>query len=135
VDLVNWVNAEHGYMLLSSNRSGNHELYLAVASPPGGPWQTPILLGSPNTADHEQQAWLSPDQLRLYYDVHASDGPADIMMATRETTDIMFSAGTPVVGLNSAASDRDAWLSIDEDYVVFSRGAEGAHDIYEAFLE
>lgn len=71
---------------------------------PAAPFQPRVSLTSLNTADSDENGWLSPDELSIYFDSTRSGtlGLYDIFMATRVSKDADFGNVTPVMGVNDA---------------------------------
>ncbi|MEZ4367450.1 MAG: hypothetical protein R2939_14420 [Kofleriaceae bacterium] len=73
-------------MTFASNRSGDHELYVATRASVDDPWAAPALLDDDGTinqvAADEQDPWISGDGRRLYF-ASNRDGEFDLMLATR----------------------------------------------------
>jgi len=75
--------------------------------------------------------FLPGDGLTLFYSVTPSDAPPDLFMATRATTAQPFSQPSPLRDLNTAADERDPWLSPDGSTFFFSSDRGGNLQIYE----
>src|SRR5215470_1941714 len=65
---------------------------------PTAPFQSPVKLAAIDTADSDENAWLSPDELTLYFSSTRTGtlGGYDIFMATRANRDANFGHVTPV---------------------------------------
>lgn len=99
-------------------------------------WSEPVNLGAINTAFAEQNAFLSKDELTLYFtsDRPGGFGGLDIYVTRRASTE---GAWRPAVNLgpmiNTAANDFAPSLSIDGHLLFFASGRPGGHgatDIY-----
>ncbi len=116
-------------MVLSSNATGNLDLLITTRSSPTGTWNVPQRIPALATPDFEDEGHLTANGLALYY---SGSGP-DLYVSRRTSRTEAFGVGTPIVELNSPSSDRDAWVSADERYIMFSSTRDGQSALYEAF--
>lgn len=75
----------------------------------------PILLAGVNTDANETNAWLSPDELVLWFssDRPGGAGGNDVYRSTREDPTAAFGPAAPLVGMNTAAHELVHSLSAD----------------------
>jgi len=99
-------------------------------------WSDPVNLGAVNSLSNEQNAFLSKDELTLYFtsDRPGGLGGLDIYVSHRASVD---SAWQPAVNLgppiNTASADFGPNLSIDGHLLFFASarpGGQGGSDIY-----
>ena len=128
---------EHGLVMpMASERdvSGGYRTFLAqraTADQPFGAPTTPIsgLVGGDILAD----AFLSDDGLTMFYAAALGAAKPDIYVAWRLSTADRFSLPTPLTDVNTAADERDPWLSPDATLFYFtSDRGNGVLQIYEA---
>lgn len=80
-----WVNGAETAIYFGSNRSGGvggSDIWVAVRADPGQDFGVPVLLGGINTADNEEEAWLSLDERTIYF-VSNRSGIEDLFVAHR----------------------------------------------------
>src|SRR5215475_4644918 len=73
----------------------------------------PVALMSLNTANNEEQAKLSPDELTVYFSRDDGSGNYDIYQATRASKTAAFGGVAPVPGVNTPAEDREPQVTAD----------------------
>lgn len=104
--------------VLSSDRTtteGGSDLWIAQRSALDQPFTvTSTGLAILNTTSADYDAWLSVDELRLYYVSNAV-----ILLTTRTAVGAPWSAPVPVPGVNTVA-EYDVSLSPDERVIVFT---------------
>src|SRR5690606_9964352 len=125
-------------MPLASRRvGGDYQTYLAERSSVQEAFLSPTLLeevtqGNAVVVD----GFLSEDGLLLLYtiDPEGDEEQGDLYFSVRDTVDEKFSTAQPIEGVNTAAEERDPWLSPDGEtlYFVSDRDSEGDRDIYVA---
>ena len=111
----------------------SYQIEVAARPSVDGPWMSPALLAEVDTANIDVDGFLSEDGLVLHFSsdrVHTGD--QDLFVARRASTNLPFSAFTPIVGLNTSHTDRDPWLSPDGSEIYFSSDRSGALKIYRA---
>jgi hypothetical protein len=98
---------------------------------PDSPFGTPTPLTSINTADSEEAACLSPDELTLYFSSTRAGtlGGYDMFTATRSSTDLPFTDVTPLAGLNTAAGERRPVVTGDGLYLYALFGSSPNYEI------
>jgi dipeptidyl aminopeptidase/acylaminoacyl peptidase len=104
----------------------------AGACAPTAPFGTPAPMAEINTAGAEFNAWLSPDELTIYYGAvaPAGIGGQDIYVATRASRDAAFGAGVLLSGVNSADDEGKIALTADGLTAYLAVGQPG--DLYTA---
>jgi WD40-like Beta Propeller Repeat len=125
----------HGLIMpLSSRREGDGYLTFTAERPSASePFTEPQVLNEPvgagvNTAD----AFLSDDGLTLLYNQVGSDETGDLFVATRQRRDEPFAQAAALTTINTAADERDPWLSRDGATLYFSSDRSGSLAIYVA---
>jgi hypothetical protein len=127
---------QHGLVMpLGSERDTAtfYRTYLSArasrTSPFGAPRDIPELsFVDKSTVD----AFLTDDGLALFFSSGPPVGAADLYVAWRRSTAEPFSLVEPLDDLNTAAEDRDPWLSPDGTVLFFSSDRGGTLDIYQA---
>ncbi len=76
--------------------------------------------------------FLTDDGLSLFYSSGDALGPSDLYIARRQTTSGPFTLFQALGDLNTAADDRDPWLSPDGTRFFFASDRSGTLQIYEA---
>lgn len=117
-----------------SGRSGANQLYRAEQV--GGAFAAPQQVSGTNLAGNvADYPMISADELTLMFPSNLAGGMGgvDIWVATRTSVAVGFNAPTPLVELNTAATDYPGWLSPDGCVFYFARtnGAAGL-DIFVA---
>jgi hypothetical protein len=81
--------------------------------------------------------FLSEDGLLFLftYDSRADDEEEDVYCAVRPDLESPFGPPIEVANLNSSASERDPWLSLDRKRLYFASDRSGEFEIYVAALE
>ena len=81
-DLSPLVSEDCLRLYFSSDRTGNYVIYYAERPAIPAPWQLVGPVDGLDTAEDEQDPWLSADQRRMYFSSNR-DGDQDLYMATR----------------------------------------------------
>ncbi len=120
-------------MPLASRRDQQmYQTYLAERATPSDPFGQPVLLAGLTRADSNTvDAFLTDDGLTLLY-VHAQDGIGDLYVSERQSAADAFVDEQPLTSLNTAADERDPWLSPDGSMLYFASDREGVLNIYVA---
>jgi hypothetical protein len=125
-------------MPLASRRGGgDYQTYLAERNTLQEPFLGPALLEKIAQEDAViVDGFLSDDGLLLLYtiDPEGDEQHGDLYFSVRESVDDEFSTSQPLEGVNTAAEERDPWLSPDGEtlYFVSDRDGEDDLDIYAA---
>lgn len=110
---------------------GANDLYTATRASTADPWSPPTLLGSPNSADTEQHAWVSPCGLVLVFHTNRS-GNTDLWETRRASATDPFDPPTAMTELNSSSTDKDLWMTRDRRRGYFASNRVGGNmNIYE----
>ncbi len=142
VDLGPMVSPDGLHLVFSSLREGEAELFECRRPGADEPWSTPSRVFPAIEEGHQDQPWMSPDELRLIY--HATTGPGhhgkltegDIYFRQRPARDQPWQ---PPVNLGSKINhpghDVAARLSNDERTLLFTStrpGGRGTWDVWRA---
>jgi hypothetical protein len=127
---------QHGLVMpMASERetTGDYKTYLTARPDVDQPFGAPAVISGLVPADVLADAFLSDDGLTMFYAAAVNGNKPDLFVAWRLTTDDRFSLPTPLTDLNTAADERDPWLSPDGTtfYFASDRG-DGTLQIYEA---
>lgn len=100
----------------------------------------PVPLPGANTANSEEDGWLSPDELTLWVTSARPDGVGgyDIWHATRDDVDAAFGDAQVVSSVSSASNDERVTLTDDALTMLFASnrpGGSGSFDIMVATRE
>jgi hypothetical protein len=131
---------DHGRtMPMSSERMSTnlYQTYLAVRPSATAPFASPLAIPELAFADRSTvDAFLTDDGLTLLYSSGHANGTmtesADLYVAVRSSTSEPFSATAPLSELNTAAEERDPWLSADGKTLFFVSNRDGLLNIYQA---
>ncbi len=136
--------------------STNYQLYLATRPTPGAPFGAPVaVLELDHTDSSTVDGFLSDDGLTMFFSsapvaeradaaVSAADAGkttdagvanSDLFVAWRLSTNASFSAVQPLVDLNTAADERDPWLTPDGTTLYFTSDRGGVLNIYTAAVK
>lgn len=132
-----WIAAS-GELMFASNRAGDMQLYRAPRA--GAGFGAPVALSEVNEPGTlSNNPVLSNDGTWLYFASSRTTGGArgelDIWVAHRASSSVPFDPPTNVAELNTASSDRPAWLSGDgcRMYLTSTReGGVGSLDVWRA---
>jgi hypothetical protein len=142
VDLGPMVSPDGLHLVFSSLREGEAELFECRRPSADEPWSKPSRVFPAIEEGHQDQPWMSPDELRLIY--HATTGPGhhgkptegDIYFRQRPTRDQPW---PPPVNLGSKINhpghDVAVRLSNDERTLLFTStrpGGQGTWDVWQA---
>jgi hypothetical protein len=131
----------------SNDADRNYQTYLASRAGPLAPFQSPLPIAALDTLGRSVvDGLLTDDGLVLFFSSPAGsfdpldagsapDGAApdaDIFIAFRRTTDGPFTDVLPASDLDTAANERDPWLSPDRSIFYFTSDREGETYIYAA---
>jgi hypothetical protein len=121
-------------LVLTSDRDGNTDSYLATRTSPTAAWSTPVAIAEANSPGYEADPCLTHQDRVLVFesDRPGSDGLGDLYIATRASSAVPFDPPVPLTELNSPTYEEDAFISDDLHYVLFSSYRSGNWEIYEA---
>lgn len=127
---------EHAQVMpLSSDRDAAPNLYqtyfarVAFAATFGPPEPVPELWHETLSSG---DAFLTDDGLNLFFVRGPAFGPADLFVVARRSVAEPFAFERGLDDLNSAADERDPWLSADGRQLFFSSNRSGEYQIYVA---
>jgi Tol biopolymer transport system component len=121
-------------MPLSSDRetAGVYQTLLAARPTRASSFGAPTAITELTFPDHTTvDAFLSDDGLTMFYASAPPGAKLDLYVAWRKTTAQPFSVAVPLDDLNTAADERDPWLSPDGTVFYFSSDRSGLLQIYE----
>jgi hypothetical protein len=122
-------------MPMSSRRTDDiYRTYWAERADSAGTFSDPELVKELSFEEKSTvDAQLSEDGLLILFSSTGDDSdPGDLFAARRGSLGEPFGEPTPLQGVNSAADDRDPWLSPDGDTLYFSSNRDGHFEIYRA---
>jgi hypothetical protein len=117
----------------STRDSGDvYRTFLATRAGADAPFDAPVLISElvfPGRATVD--GFLTEDGLSLFYSSSVPEGLSDMYVARRRTTADPFEVIQPLADLNTAADERDPWLSPDGTRFFFVSDRAGTLAIYE----
>lgn len=133
-DIPRPTGADELIMPLASRRAGADYLtYFAKREAPNEPFTSMQLAeGLVGEGMLAADAFLTGDGLAVLYTQAAEGQPGDLYVATRRSLDEPFSNPRAIASLNTAADERDPWLSPDGNTLYFSSDRDGTLAIYRA---
>lgn len=136
-DVPNWINPAQTRLYLTSNRSGNQDLYVASRASADVAFGPAVALAALNSPVYDYVPILTPDELTVWFQSQRAGGVGvtDIWMAQRASIDAAFGAPVNVSELNTPSSESPNWLSPDgcELTITSDRpGGSGGFDIWIA---
>jgi hypothetical protein len=120
-------------LLLSSGRDSgtNSDLYLVTRPTTSDIWSSPAVITSLKTDVDDVDGVFANGGLALYF-TRGGGAVRDLYVARRASTTDVFGAPSPIVELNTAASELDPWVSEDEQVMIFNSSRMGGmEDLYE----
>lgn len=127
------VTADRKTMVYARGAS-TQKLYVTDRDSTADPWTEGSLIAELDGSQSNQEAWLSPNGLHMYFTSERSGGygDSDIYRAWRATRTDSFSTPENVgAEINSNEVESDPWLSPNRSYIMFVRG-DGNRQIFEA---
>jgi hypothetical protein len=107
------------------------DLYLSTRSNDTDIWTSPALITSLTSDLDDVDGVFANGALALYF-TRGAVADRDIYVARRASTADTFDAPTPIVEVNTAASELDPWVSEDEQVMVLNSSRMGGmEDLYE----
>jgi Tol biopolymer transport system component len=132
-DAAPFISEDGLTLVVTSGVAGSFDLYLSARPDRATPFSAPsaTLLGNVNSGNTEQDPWLSPDGLRLYF---TSDRltQGDFFVTTRASVTAGFGTPTHIAELGSSGRDFHLTLSHDELEAFFASDRGGNFDIYHS---
>lgn len=126
-DHLPWVSRDELRIYFSSSRAGGrggYDLWLATRAHPGGAFEMARPLAELNTAQDDEGASLTLDELTVFFASERA-GSSDIWMATRSERDAPFSAPVRVLELSTPDSELNPAISADGSELFFSTNRAG----------
>jgi hypothetical protein len=113
---------------------GQRDIWVATRPTLLAPWGTPVNLGAPvNTTAIEDDPFLSPDGLSLYFDSTrpGGQGNRDLWVSTRPSPSEPFDEPVNLgPAINSSATEGTGWVSRDHLTLFFASERSGNSDIW-----
>ncbi|MDZ4404535.1 protein kinase [Prosthecobacter sp.] len=140
VDLGPIVSPDGLHLVFSSKREGDGELFESRRSSADAPWGKPTLVFPSIEDGHQDQPWMSVDELRLFY--HATAGPGhhgrlpegDVYFRQRAAKDQPWQPPVNLgSGINSLGHDVAPRLSNDERTLLFTSIRPGGQGIWDVW--
>ena len=122
----------------------NYQTFLSARPGQGAPFGKPAVIGElAHTERSTVDAFLTDDGLTLFYasapnvlPTDAGAGPtSDLFVAWRRSTSEEFDFTQPLDDLNTAADERDPWLTPDGRTLYFTSDRDGVLSIYTAAVK
>jgi hypothetical protein len=134
LDSLNTAQKDGDRMYFASTRgdpSVMEELYMSERAA-DGTFAAPRHLSELGSADSEESAFLTADELTVYFSSGRSGGAgdADIWMATRADKNTPFGAPVFVPSLSTAAADFPSWLSDDGCQILIESYTTGDAELF-----
>jgi len=125
----------------AGNPSGTYQTYLTARAGPGAPFGAPAAIPELDYTNRSTvDGFLTDDGLTVFFSSSpaGADGgaaSADLYVAWRRSTAESFSVTQPLDDLNTAADERDPWLSADGRTLYFTSDRSGVLQIYTALVQ
>jgi hypothetical protein len=122
---------DHGLeMPLSRRKDSNasYQMYSSIrpAASVSATWSTPAPIASVNTADLDDDGFLTDDGLTLYFSSDRLNGTQDLFVTERPDLASPFAPAIPMASLNTSSYDeRDPWVSPDGHEIFFTSDRTG----------
>jgi hypothetical protein len=96
-------------------------------------WSTPVAIASVDTANLDDDGFLTDDGLRLYFSSDRLSGTQDLFETERTDPAGAFATPRPLTALNTDTyAERDPWVSPDGHEIYFTSDRTGTLQIYRA---
>jgi hypothetical protein len=122
-------------MMLSRRASASvpYQILAAARASLPAPWGAPASVASVDTANLDDDGYLTDDGLTLYFSSDRLSGTQDLFVTQRASGSAPFAAPLPLTALNTATYDeRDPWVSADQHEIYFTSNRSGTLQIYRA---
>jgi hypothetical protein len=122
----------------AANPGASYQTYLTARAGAGAPFGAPAAIPELDYTDRSTvDACLTDDGLTLFFSSSPAAGDAggtaaDLYVAWRRSAAEPFSVTQPLDDLNTAAAERDPWLSPDGRTLYFTSDRSGVLQIYTA---
>jgi hypothetical protein len=114
------------YLARRATEEDAYDLFVARRSSRDAAWEDPESVSALNTVAAESDAFEFGGTNLVF------TRGEDLMLAQHADSSGAFEFLGPLLELNSPSDDRDAWVSADGSYVVFSSDRAGGYRLYEA---
>lgn len=135
-DVPGSINALGTVLYMSSDRSGDEDLYTATRTNPATAFGAPVKIAELSQVGVDNSApVISSDELTIFYGSKRAGGSGliDVWTAKRSSPTGTFGNPVNVIELNSGANDQPTWISPDGcQILVMSDRVAGLQDIYVA---
>jgi WD40-like Beta Propeller Repeat len=126
-----------GLVMPLSRRDGTgsqpYHIFFSSRSAPGSTWSSPVTVPSIDTANLDDDGYLTDDGLTLYFSSDRLNGTQDLFVAQRASPAGDFGPAVALTTLNTDTfAERDPWVSADGHEIYFSSDRTGALQIYRA---
>jgi hypothetical protein len=126
-------------LFMVTNRTGglgSYDIWRFDRAAPTLPFNPGTQVAAINSPSDEWSTSLTGDGLSMYFTSNRTGGLGgyDIWAATRPSWTQPFGTPTPVQALNSTATDRDAWVSLDGLTVFFASNRNTGNTDYDLFM-
>jgi Tol biopolymer transport system component len=123
----------------SENRPGGPgsvDIWVATRPTRGSPFGAPTVVAELDTAGADRTPAISASGLTICFssDRPGGAGGYDLWCATRSTTAAPFGTPTPLVELQSSASDWAPWLGVDERTILFGSDRPGGAGLTDLWI-
>ncbi len=110
-----------------------YHVFFSSRGAPGATWSAPATVPSIDTANLDDDGFLTEDGTTLYFSSDRLNGRQDLFVAQRATAQGDFGPALPLSALNTDLySERDPWVSADGHEIYFSSDRSGELQIYRA---
>lgn len=115
--------------------AGDRDLYVATRANAGAGFNSVSALANLESPQRDHAAWLSADELTIYFSSSRGSGSDDFWRAARSSRGIDFAAPVAAAELNSSGDDTGITISDDGLVAYFASnraGGLGGMDVYRA---
>jgi hypothetical protein len=121
-------------LVMSSDRGGTSDIYIATRASTTVPWNTPQQIAEISSPDGEADPCIAhQDRVVLFVSSRLPTlGYNDLYIATRPSASAPFDPPVVITELSTAGNEEDPWISDDLRYILFTSSVSGDFEIYEA---
>jgi hypothetical protein len=127
---------EHSLVMpLSRRATANdpYQMFVAARISTSASWAAPLPDTSVDTANVDDDGYLTDDGLTLYFSSDRLNGSQDLFVTERPTPSAPFALPVALAELNTTAyAERDPWVSADGHTIYFASDRTGTLQIYMA---
>jgi Tol biopolymer transport system component len=127
---------EHSLVMPLSRRataSDPYQVFVAGRMSTSASWGAPAAETSVDTANVDDDGYLTDDGLTLYFSSDRLNGSQDLFVTERPTLSAPFAVPVALAELNTTAyAERDPWVSADGHTIYFASDRSGTLQIYVA---